>query len=310
MAGQPFVSVIIVSYNVRELLLDCIRSVHEYLTLPFEIIVTDNNSSDGSVEAIRNEFPSVTVIANKHNPGFSIANNQGLELATGEFIFFLNPDTELRDDSISRLLQDLKLENEDQIIAGPMLLNSDGSFQESCWRFPNPIHHISDLMGLNRLIKPGSYRMEEIMGNAEVDFLSGAALLLTASNARRLAGFDKNLFWMEDVDLCKRNKAAGGRNVYFPTARLLHHSGQSGKQNYKVQISNQVISKLKYYRKHRQYFDYFLSIFIFFLQIITRIPVFLIFSPINNTFFKKCKAYVYTLNKFFQYLFLNSTSLT
>ena len=134
-------TIIIVNWNVRNLLSDCIRSLQELINgIEYEIIVVDNHSSDNSVEMLQCDYPAVKIIANKKNVGFSKANNQAFEVSTGDFILLLNPDATIADNSINKMLWLLKKDDHVGVV-GPKLLNSDGSIQN--WdssRLPNSSH--------------------------------------------------------------------------------------------------------------------------------------------------------------------------
>jgi GT2 family glycosyltransferase len=130
---KPEVSVIIVSYNVKQLLFTCLDTLYKFNSiLNFEVIVIDNESKDGSVQMVKESFPNVHLIENNFNAGFSGANNQGMRIAKGEFIFLLNPDTEFLDDSLVKLVTFTKSQPEISLVA-PKLLNSDHSLQISVW---------------------------------------------------------------------------------------------------------------------------------------------------------------------------------
>ena len=130
------VSVVIVNYNVKDLILTSLRTLYTFNSSEnLEVIVVDNHSADGSCIAIREEFPQVILLENNFNAGFPKGNNQGFELATGEYIFMLNPDTEFKENSIDRMTAYLDNHPEISLLA-PKLLNSDGSFQLSAWRYP------------------------------------------------------------------------------------------------------------------------------------------------------------------------------
>ena len=128
--------------------------------------------------------------------------------------------------------------------------------------------------------------------------------------AVKLNGFDENLFWMEDVDLCIRNKDSGGITQFFPDAEIIHYGGQSSKKNFNISIANQIISKLKFYRKRKDLLNFLFSIPVFFLHIISRILLFMLISPFNKVFFKKFLAYLFTIKKFFQFLFSGNINPT
>src|SRR5258708_32715740 len=135
--NAPDLSIIIVSWNTRELLRDCVSSIQEHLGgVPHEVIVVDNASSDDSVEMINSEFPDVRVINNHENVGFGVANNQGMRAAAGEWVLLLNSDTQLVDDSVARLFR--KVAGENQVgVAQCRLFFPDGRLQHSTHRFPS-----------------------------------------------------------------------------------------------------------------------------------------------------------------------------
>src|SRR5205085_9045237 len=135
MTQAPEISIIIVSYNVKDLLFKCIASIKKFVSSSFEIIVIDNHSADDTAANVTRQFPEVKLIANNYNAGFPEANNQGLRKAKGNYIFLLNPDTELLEDSVSVLRKYLDSMEKAGVVA-PKLLNSDGSVQDSIFRFP------------------------------------------------------------------------------------------------------------------------------------------------------------------------------
>lgn len=308
--AQPIlVNVVIVSYNVCDFVLEGINSVYSFLKFPFQVILVDNNSTDGTVNQVNSKFPEVKVIANKENKGFSKANNQGFEICNGEFFIMLNPDAALIDESINLLIQELIDHNDENIILGPKIINPDLSFQNSCWKFPTSRHHLIELFFLNSIIHTNTYPSKFWHKKTQVDFLSGACIAFSRNTLNKLGGLDEHLFWMDDVDLCKRNLESGGGCFYFPNATIRHFIGQSSKKNQRVVISNQIISKLKYYKKHQQTFNFSSSVVIFVLQIITRIPLFLALGIFNPFYFKKASAYAYSLKKMFKFLFLHEQAV-
>ena len=219
---QDKISIIIVSYNVKDFLFNCIVSVQKYFS-EAEIIVVDNNSSDGSVEMLKQNFPLVKLIDNKENKGFSGANNQGIVMARSENILLLNPDTEVIDGALNKMISFLETQKE-LCIVGPQLLNTDKTLQKSCWKFPKVIEIIAETFYLHLLFNSKYYSNKKQETVFEVDALSGAALLFKKELLQKIGILDENLFWMEDVDLCYRNKKSGGSNIYFPEAKIIHHS--------------------------------------------------------------------------------------
>lgn len=308
--SKIILSVVIVSYNVQRFVLDAITSVYKFCNMNVQIIVADNNSTDDTINIIKQKFPDVTVISNKTNIGFSAANNQCFDICTGDYILMLNPDAKLIDDSLQKMITYLYTSiNSELVLIAPKLINTDNSIQTSCWKFPSPFQHVLELFFLNTFVDVTKYNLNELQNEKSVNFLSGACILMKKTTLQHLKGLDVNLFWMDDVDLGKRNILNGGKNIYFPASTVKHHIGQSSKKNQNVVISNQIISKLKYYKKHQQYLYFYTSIPILFLQIISRIPLFCIIAIIKPMYFKKVKAYFYTLGKFFNYLIFGNQTI-
>ena len=292
---NPDVSIIIVNYNVKGLLLKCLGSIYKTIgDLQIEVIVVDNSSDDGSVDAVRNQFSEVVVIANTINAGFPAANNQALYLAKGEYIFLLNPDTELIEDSIS-ILKNFLENSSSAAIAAPKLLNSDRSIQRSIFRFPRIWFIITEMFYLESMSMNRYYSEMDMKTVFEVDSASGAALFFRKSLTDKIGILNEKLFWIEDIDFCFRTKKSGGKVFYVPLTSIVHHSGQSAKKNYNVSISNQVINKIKFYKVHRNSAVLIIVQFISFINVIMRIIIFGLLSPFKKVYLLKLKAYVYTL---------------
>jgi GT2 family glycosyltransferase len=291
-------SIIIVSYNVQELLLTCLHSLQRFVckNITTEIIVIDNHSLDDSCIKIKELFPEVILIENSNNLGFSAANNQGFSLARGNFILMLNPDTEMVDNSIEKALTFFQTQKEKSILLGAGLLYGNKTKQVSCWKFPKVANHLLELLFLSKWMDFCSYKNLDY--TTEVDAVSGAVILMRKETLNRLNGLDEYLFWMDDIDLCKRNRDNGGSTVYFPEFRVIHHIGQSAKKNQKVAIANQIISKLKYYKKHRQYKAFYLSCIVFYLQIISRMIVFTFLGWGSSSYKEKAHAYAYIFRRY------------
>jgi GT2 family glycosyltransferase len=298
---HPDVSVIIVSYNVCALLKACIHAVQQQ-GVQAEIIVIDNVSTDGSADMVRRDFPEVKLIANASNAGFSAANNQGMEVAAGRYLFLLNPDTEMKPGSLRALLDFAATCSEKDMIA-PQLLNSDGSLQKSAWKKPSPFDMIKEALFLHLLFGGPEYSTEIYATQFEPGMISGAGMFFNRSLFQQIGGLDANLFWMEDADFSTRVRKAGGKVIYFPFAQVIHHSGQSSKRNLKRVITNQLLSKLKYYSKHQGTLTMiFASAFCVF-HIATRLLIFSAAAPFSQPAAEKAGAYFYALGRFFRYLF-------
>jgi GT2 family glycosyltransferase len=302
------ISIVIVSYNVCELLRNCLNSIAEQ-DVATEIIVVDNASSDQTVQMVTHEFALVNLIANNSNVGFSAANNQGMDASSGPLILLLNPDTELSIGSLRKMVDFAKAQPGHSLI-GPQLLNSDGSLQRSAWRSPSPMDMILEAMFLRGVFGWSDYPKEEFRKQFEPGMLSGAALLFTRELYLRIGGLDPKLFWMEDADFSTRVREAGGKVIYFPDVQVTHHSGQSAKKNLTVVVSNQLLSKLKFYRKHFGWFAAFMAGWFCFFHIITRIIIFGLLSVAGKRFSSKAAAYCGALPRFFAYVFANDQKVT
>lgn len=228
-------SVVIVSYNVKSYLLNCIRSVQKSAQkIPTEIIVIDNASADQSAEAVSREFSDVILIKNEVNRGFGAACNQGLEIAKGNYLLILNPDTLVEENAFEKLLG-FADENPDAGLIGCKILNEDGSLQLACRRsFPTPWIAFTRLSGLSKLFPKSSlfsrYNLTFLDENKpyEVDAISGSFMLLSRSAYEKTSGFDERFFmYGEDLDLCFRVKQGGFKVVYRPEASIIHFKGKS-----------------------------------------------------------------------------------
>lgn len=299
---KPELSIIIVNYNVKELLKSCLASI--YTTCNPEqvnVIVVDNASSDGSREFITPVFPQVMWIENKMNTGFSGANNQGMNLAKAPVILLLNPDTEIKKDAIQTLLSGVEKSEASDVVV-PRLLNSDGSLQPSCWKFPGLMNIVLETFYLHTLFLPTTYSASTYVNDFDPQAASGAALMFRKSLFESIGGLDPDLFWMEDTDFCYRISKAGGKIHYVAQAEILHHSGKSSLKNLPVVITNQLISKMKYMRKHYGSFYFLISSLFIFLHLLSRCIVFSLTSIMKQEHRVKRRAYFFALRKYFGYL--------
>ncbi len=235
------ISIVIVSYNVKEFLRGAILSVQRSLEaggLTGEILVVDNDSADGSAAMVQVEFPNVRIHALKENLGFGRANNLAMREATGDYLLLLNPDTIVGEDTL-RTMFDFMREHPEAGLAGCKLLNGDGSFQISCRRgFPSPWASFSKLFGLSRLFPKSplfaQYNLTHLPVDQtyEIDALSGAFMLLSRQAYKATNGFDEDYFmYGEDLDLCFRTKKAGFKVFYVPTTATIHFQGESTKRS-------------------------------------------------------------------------------
>jgi len=258
MAWLMRLSIIIVSWNVKEDVLDCLRSIRQHpLPEPFEVLLVDNASTDGTERAVREEFPEVSVIANGRNMGFATANNQALIVAKGEYLLLLNPDTIVHPNALDLLVRFMD-SHEDVGACGPRLLNSDGTTQSSVRRFPSfraALYRHSAFRYL-RLFR-GAYArfLMKDFGHEtqiEVDVVKGAALMVRRSVLEEIGLMDEDFFmYYEEADLCYRIKEALWRIVFLPEALITHTGGRSSD---KAGIRRRVMrlrSLVTFFAKHR-----------------------------------------------------------
>lgn len=244
-------SIIILSYNTRDLLRRCLVSIYKKISsATFEVIVVDNASKDESADMINKDFPKVRVIKNKENFGFSKGNNIGASKAKGSNLFFINSDTELLRDNISEAIDYLKKDKTVGAIGGS-LLNKNGSLQRSFANFYNLINITLMLFGGDRaeLLNGRSDSIKD------VDWVSGGFMLIKKDAFNKVVGFDENLFmYIEDMELCYRLKKYGYRVIYYPYLKAIH-LGQ-GSSNREFAILHIYKGLLYYYRKHKSSFEY------------------------------------------------------
>lgn len=231
------ISVIIVSYNVKEFLQQCVLALKNALDgLDHEIIIVDNNSVDGSTEIIRYKYPEIILIENDTNRGFAKACNQGLKYAKGEYLLLLNPDTMIQEDTIATMLAFFE-EYPRAGAAGCKILNADGTMQSACRRsFPTPMVALPKLLGLSRLFPKsklfGKYNLTYLDPDqvAEVDAISGSFVMLRREVYLKVGGLDETFFmYGEDLDYFYRVKEAGWKIYYVPDTKIIHYKGESTK---------------------------------------------------------------------------------
>lgn len=250
------ISIIIVNYKVKEFIIPCIESIYKNKpkNYSFELIVVDNNSNDGSIEAISEKFTHVIIIENKKNVGFSSAVNQGAKKAEGNFLFVLNPDSLFLEDSLSKLMLFINKQNNTGVI-GPSLVSKAGKIQQSFWRFPTLINTLISIYNIDFFNYKKNYANKGKNKILKVDSISGGAFLISSKLFKSLNGLNENLFWMEDIDLCYRIKKLGYDNYFFAETKIIHFQGKSAEKNWTLAISNQLISKIKYFKLHHSSFE-------------------------------------------------------
>ena len=238
-------SIIIVNWNVRESLRDCLSSIEKEMLLPrgrYEVVVWDNASADGSAGMVREEFPAVRLTEYHENIGFGRANNRARETCSGEYILLLNPDTVVLDHALDTMLKVMD-ENPGIGALGCTLLNSDGSFQRvTGGAFPSISNVAWNYLFLNRLlpscVAPAPLFLEKPTGKlTDLDWVSGAVMLLRRSAIEYGTIFDESYFMFgEDMDLCRVVRGRGWRVACTDSARIIHHHGMSYSKQTQIDI--------------------------------------------------------------------------
>lgn len=248
-------SIVIVHYRTRELTLQCLRSIMEFRPrVPHEVVLIDNGSGDGIMNAVADEFPEIQFIEAGRNDGFSRANNLAIFNTHGRYVLLLNSDTKLIEPVFDRLVQYMDA-NPAVGCVGPQHVDGSGKHQVSYGKFPNLftefLRKIVDYqIALNDWDIRG-YLKEFCSGEREVDWLSGSCLLVRREALYQTGLFDESYFmYFEDIDLCKRVRDRGWKVVFCPQGKLIHYSGQSVKQNILAGLVAYRQSQIYFARKH------------------------------------------------------------
>ena len=231
-------SIIIVNYNVKHFLKQCLHSVLKASeSVSHEIICIDNHSVDGSIEMLINDFPKIKLIRNDKNRGFARACNQGIKIAKGEYILILNPDTVLENDSLIKPIQFMDIHPEAGSLGVKMVDGSGKYLPESKRGLPTPAAAFYKMSGLAKLFYPsqlfGKYYLDYLNKDEihSVHVLTGAYMLIRKTVLDKVGPFDEQFFmYGEDIDLSHRIIKAGFKNFYFPKTRIIHYKGESTKK--------------------------------------------------------------------------------
>ena len=231
-SGRPLVSFIIVTYNNADSIVSCLHSVCALTTCPYEISVIDNSPGDDTCRVVKDfqaAHPEANLSVHKSpmNIGFGKACNLGVQFTTGEYLFFLNPDTRILNDAALTLIECLRRQP-NSIAAGPRILDAQGRITRTCRNLPNVTRVILDATGMDALL--GKYRLTRFAHNIprSVEQIIGAAMLVRRSDFESVGGMDERFFvYFEEVDLCKRLEDGGGEIWFWPQAAVQHLAGIS-----------------------------------------------------------------------------------
>ncbi len=288
-------SVVIVNYNVKHFLEQCLHSVIKAgQGIDMEIFVVDNNSVDGSVQMVCEKFPGVKIIENSENKGFSKANNQAITSSSGEYVLLLNPDTVVGEDTFTRILSFMD-SHADAGGLGVKMLDGKGNFlPESKRGLPTPVVAFYKVFGLARFFPKskvfGKYHLGYLDKDKihEVDILSGAFMLIRRKALDKAGLLDEEFFmYGEDIDISFRIQQSGYKNYYFPETRIIHYKGESTKKssvNYVFVFYNAMIifARKHFSKKNASYFSLLIKSAIFFRAFLALISRFVrvIFLPL------------------------------
>ncbi len=273
-------SVIILNYNVRFFLEQCVASVQEALTnIDSEIIVVDNNSSDDSCEMIKSRFPNVKLIKNNSNLGFPKGNNIGVAQAKGDYICILNPDTVVAEDTFNRILAFAE-KQENLGIVGCKLIDGSGNFlPESKRGIPTPFVALTKIFGLYKLFPNwklfNRYYAQHLSENetGRVDILVGAFMIMKRNLYNEIGGFDENCFmYSDDIDLSFMALKSGKNNYYFHETSVIHYKGESTVKDglYMKRFREAMQFFYKKHYKSSPLFDFFMKIGTLFFALIKK----------------------------------------
>ncbi len=271
MISSPDVSIIIVSYNVRELLCACVESIIACVkSASYEIIVVDNCSNDSTVEMLRSSYPDVLLVANKENRGFAKANNQGIELSKGRYLLLLNPDTLVAQDPVAPALEFMEKREKAGAISY-RLLNADRSVQTTTHLLPNLRTEFYHFFGVKRLLKFTLLRpvivllarvldaqatsyiesYDSVVSAKEVQNIPGALMFLRRKAMVEVGLFDEEFFlYSEDADLCKRIGEQGWKIFLLPSTPVIHYEGQSLRPAFGRISPERYSGEFYYFKKH------------------------------------------------------------
>jgi N-acetylglucosaminyl-diphospho-decaprenol L-rhamnosyltransferase len=251
---MPKISIIILNWNTRDLLAQCLDSIEQHKdTLQLEIIVVDNASTDGSQAMLKENYPQIRLITNNQNVGFAKGNNQAMQLAQGDYFLLWNSDTFATPGAIQSLLALAEKEPRAAIV-GAQLWNADKSFQASYSPFPNQWREFLILTGMGRRLLGHAYPSlgpDEEKGPQIVDYVEGACLLVRRQAFQDVGGFDEGYFmYAEEVDWCYTMAKHGWQVWYQPEARVIHLGGASSADRRTHREADLYRSRIRFFRKH------------------------------------------------------------
>jgi GT2 family glycosyltransferase len=279
------VSIIIVSWNTKRLLRDCLISIYEQAgNVDYEIIVLDNASTDGSAEMVKSDFPEVVLLENPENRGFAAASNQGIAASRGRYILLLNSDTVILNNAIEKVISFADMHPETGVI-GCRVLNPDGTLQPTCFMFPSLLNMVLSCTYLYKVFPQSRFFGREHMtwwerdNSMEVDVITGCFMLVRREAFERVGLLDERFFmYGEEADWCYRFKINGWKRMFTPTGEIVHFGGQSTSQKPVAMIVQLRVSILKFVRKHYGWVACLAARFLVAFFFVVRLPIWCIIA--------------------------------
>ena len=279
------VSIIVVNWNTKEFLQNCLMSIYGQAdNVSYEIIVVDNASGDGSATMVRTRFPQVKIIENPINRGFAAANNQGFAIAEGRYVLLLNSDTVVLDSAIAKSIAFANA-HPDAAAVGCRVLNPDRTLQQTCFMFPSILNMILSSTYQYKFFPKSKFFGRERMtwwdrsDAREVDVVTGCFMLVRREAIDQVGMMDERFFmYAEETDWCYRFKQVGWKILFTPDAEIVHLGGQSTAQKSATMIVQLRLSILEFIRIHHGWLAHRIACFLVVLFFAVRIPIWLFVS--------------------------------
>lgn len=296
------VSIIIVSWNTRQILRDCLESVYQQTSgIEFEVFVVDNASEDGSGKMVKQLFPQVKLIQNHENSGFARANNQAIELASGRYVLLLNSDTVILDHTITKTVRYVE-GHSDVGIMGCRVLNPDRTLQRTCFQYPSLLNMILSMTYLYKIFPQSRFFGRERMtwwnrsDERPVDVVTGCYMLIRKEVIEQIGALDETYFmYGEETDLCYRAGRKGWDIRFSPVAEIIHLGGASSKRMRPEMILQLRGSILKFIRTHKGRVSYVAACLLTSLFFLIRVPYWFLRGLIkpdeHRRSFETCRTY-------------------
>ena len=296
------VSIVIVGWNVRDLLRNCLDSVYKQTEgIRYEVIYVDNASHDESIEMVKESFPETIIITNTTNQGFVKANNQGFEIAKGRYVLLLNSDTIILDNAIAKTVAFADSHTEAAAV-GCKVLNPDGTPQAiTCFMFPSVLNLLLSSTYLYKIFPKSKFFGRELMTwwdkneVREVDAVAGCYMLVRKEAIDQIGVLDQRYFiYAEETDWCYRLKENGWKVLFTPEPEIIHYGGQTTKQiaaKFRLQLSGSILIFMKLHRSKLSFLFARILIALFFFL---RIPLWLAKTLVGKSSYKESIATVKT----------------